>query len=87
MPTSRSADDASSRLAAPFADPRSAAPAATCVYVDPDGGQPVTAQAGSLYWRLEEHIKALESATGSVMGADGSIFAMRSRCTGRRRPI
>jgi cellulose synthase/poly-beta-1,6-N-acetylglucosamine synthase-like glycosyltransferase len=36
-----------------------------------------TAQAGGLYWRLEERIKALESRCGSMMGADGSIFAVR----------
>lgn len=37
----------------------------------------VTAAVGSLYWRLEEKIKDLESSTGSVMGADGSIFSIR----------
>lgn len=37
----------------------------------------VTAATGSLYWRLEEFIKQAESDTGSVMGADGSIFAIR----------
>lgn len=36
-----------------------------------------TAEVGGLYWRLEEHIKKLESATGSTMGADGAIFARR----------
>jgi len=36
-----------------------------------------TAEAGGLYWRLEEKIKALESRCGSMMGADGSIFATR----------
>ncbi len=36
-----------------------------------------TAQVGGLYWRLEEKIKALESRCGSMMGADGSIFATR----------
>jgi len=30
-----------------------------------------------LYWRLEEIIKQRESRTGSIMGADGSIFATR----------
>jgi hypothetical protein len=40
-------------------------------------GGSATARSGSLYWRLEEYIKALESASGSVMGADGSIFAIR----------
>ena len=37
----------------------------------------VTAKNGSLYWRLEEWIKRYESETGSVMGADGSLFAIR----------
>lgn len=36
-----------------------------------------TAMVGSLYWRLEEKIKQLETSTGSTMGADGSIFATR----------
>lgn len=43
-----------------------------------NGDESVTAQTGSLYWRLEEKIKRLESETGSVMGADGSLYAMRS---------
>lgn len=37
----------------------------------------ITSTNGSYYWRLEEYIKHLESDTGSVMGADGSIFAIR----------
>jgi cellulose synthase/poly-beta-1,6-N-acetylglucosamine synthase-like glycosyltransferase len=32
---------------------------------------------GSLYWRIEESIKQLESDTFSVVGADGSLFAIR----------
>ena len=36
-----------------------------------------TASVGGLYWRLEEHLKDLESRTGNVMGADGSIFSIR----------
>jgi len=36
-----------------------------------------TASVGGLYWRLEETIKALESRCGSMMGADGSVFATR----------
>jgi cellulose synthase/poly-beta-1,6-N-acetylglucosamine synthase-like glycosyltransferase len=42
-----------------------------------NGGSSVTAQSGSLYWRFEEALKRLESDTGSMMGADGSIFAIR----------
>jgi cellulose synthase/poly-beta-1,6-N-acetylglucosamine synthase-like glycosyltransferase len=40
-------------------------------------GESATAKSGSLYWRLEEWIKKLEGETGSVMGADGSLFAIR----------
>lgn len=40
-------------------------------------GETATATTGSLYWRLEEWIKQLESDTGSVMGADGSLYAIR----------
>lgn len=36
-----------------------------------------TSTVGSIYWRLEEQIKDLESAEGAVMGADGSLFAVR----------
>ena len=41
-----------------------------------DGGSS-TEVVGGLYWRLEESIKDLESRTGNVMGADGSIFSVR----------
>ncbi|KQN74789.1 glycosyltransferase [Devosia sp. Leaf64] len=44
-------------------------------YLGADGT--VTASVGGLYWRIEEKIKDLESSTGSVMGADGSIFSIR----------
>jgi cellulose synthase/poly-beta-1,6-N-acetylglucosamine synthase-like glycosyltransferase len=63
------------RLAAAFDDPAVGCACGHLIYTRP--GQSATASTGSLYWRLEERIKALESATGSVMGADGSIFAMR----------
>jgi cellulose synthase/poly-beta-1,6-N-acetylglucosamine synthase-like glycosyltransferase len=36
-----------------------------------------TANVGSAYWRLEQLIKKLETATGSTMGADGALFAIR----------
>jgi cellulose synthase/poly-beta-1,6-N-acetylglucosamine synthase-like glycosyltransferase len=44
-----------------------------------NGQETATAQVGSLYWRLEEQIKRYESALGAVMGADGSLFAVRRR--------
>jgi cellulose synthase/poly-beta-1,6-N-acetylglucosamine synthase-like glycosyltransferase len=42
-----------------------------------NGSASVTASTGSLYWRFEEAIKRLEADTGSTIGADGSIFAVR----------
>ncbi len=75
------AEDAIERLVAPFADPSVGCVCGHLRYVDPVASTveraTSTAATGSLYWRLEEHIKDLESATGSVMGADGSIFALR----------
>ena len=69
------AADAVPRLLAPFGDPAVGVVCGHLRYDAADGN--ATAATGSLYWRLEEAIKRLESATGSVMGADGSIFAMR----------
>jgi cellulose synthase/poly-beta-1,6-N-acetylglucosamine synthase-like glycosyltransferase len=40
-------------------------------------GSSASASVGGLYWRLEEHLKDMESHTGNVMGADGSIFSVR----------
>jgi cellulose synthase/poly-beta-1,6-N-acetylglucosamine synthase-like glycosyltransferase len=36
-----------------------------------------SASVGALYWRIEESLKDLESRSGNVMGADGSIFSIR----------
>jgi cellulose synthase/poly-beta-1,6-N-acetylglucosamine synthase-like glycosyltransferase len=58
-----------------FADPAVGCVCGNLIYVN--GEDSVTAATGSLYWRFEEAIKRLEGATGSVMGADGSLFAIR----------
>ena len=58
-----------------FADPRVGCVCGNLNYTNPDAS--VTASSGSLYWRFEEAVKRLESETGSMMGADGSIFAIR----------
>lgn len=65
-----------------FADPTIGCVCGNLTYTN--ANQSVTAQSGSLYWRFEEALKRLESDTGSMMGADGSIFAMRR--TLRRAP-
>ncbi len=67
--------DALPRLLSAFADPAVGCVCGHLVYTRP--GASATAATGSLYWRLEERIKELESRTGSVAGADGSIFAIR----------
>jgi cellulose synthase/poly-beta-1,6-N-acetylglucosamine synthase-like glycosyltransferase len=69
------APDALPRLLAAFADPEVGCVCGHLIYTKPVGS--ATAATGSLYWRLEELIKTYESAVGSVMGADGSIFALR----------
>lgn len=63
------------RLLGYFHDPAIGGVSGTLHYInDADG---TTASVGGLYWRLEERIKALESRCGSMMGADGAIFATR----------
>lgn len=57
-----------------FRDPQVGCVAGHLRYVDDEND---TAMVGSFYWRLEERIKQLESETGSIMGADGSIYAIR----------
>jgi len=63
------------KLRAAFEDPEIGCVCGNLIYTN--GKDSVTASTGSLYWRLEEGIKRLEQETGSVMGADGSLFAIR----------
>ncbi len=58
-----------------FDDPDVGCVSGHLVYTN--SGESTTARSGSLYWRLEEWIKKLEGETGSIMGADGSLFAIR----------
>jgi cellulose synthase/poly-beta-1,6-N-acetylglucosamine synthase-like glycosyltransferase len=58
-----------------FADPTVGCVCGHLQYVNLN--ETATAYVGSFYWRLEESTKQLESQTGSVMGADGSIYALR----------
>jgi len=63
------------RLLEYFDDPTVGCVCGHLVYVNP--GETETSRNGALYWRLEEFTKRLESETGSVVGADGSLFAIR----------
>lgn len=58
-----------------FSDPAVGGVSGKLHYINDDEG--TVAKVGGLYWRLEERIKSLESRCGSMMGADGSIFATR----------
>ena len=55
-----------------FRDPRIGAVAARTAH-PPGSGAPVA----RAYWRLEEWIKRAESATGSTIGCDGALWAIR----------
>jgi cellulose synthase/poly-beta-1,6-N-acetylglucosamine synthase-like glycosyltransferase len=58
-----------------FADPDIGCVCGNLVYTN--GGSSATAAAGSAYWRFEEAIKKLEMESGSMIGADGSVYAIR----------
>lgn len=69
------APDAIANLLPYYADPDVGGVCGTLRYSsDPASA---TAQVGTLYWRLDEDLRLHESATGDVMGADGSIFSTR----------
>lgn len=58
-----------------FADPSIGCVCSHLTYVNDASG--ATAAVGSAYWRLNEWTRGLETDTGSAIGGDGSLFAMR----------
>lgn len=68
-------EEAVPRIVSYFENAEIGTVAGTLHYVSSDDSH--AARTGTLYWRLEERIKRLESETGSTMGADGSIFSVR----------
>jgi cellulose synthase/poly-beta-1,6-N-acetylglucosamine synthase-like glycosyltransferase len=58
-----------------FADAEIGCVCGTLIYTN--GGASATASSGSAYWRFEQAIKRLEMESGSMIGADGSVFAIR----------
>ena len=71
----RIAPDAVAVLRRHFADPTIGCVCSHLTYVNDDAG--ATAAVGSAYWRLNEWTRGLETETGSAIGGDGSLFAMR----------
>lgn len=70
------AEDALDNLMPYYGDPEVGGVCGTLKYASAEGS--TTAEVGSLYWRLDEKLRSLESRSGNVMGADGSIFSIRS---------
>jgi poly-beta-1,6-N-acetyl-D-glucosamine synthase len=63
------------RLVENFADPGVGCASGELMLGDPHSGEAGTGM--SLYWRTEKKIRELESASGSVVGATGAIYAVR----------
>ncbi len=62
-------------LAACFADPQIGAVSGELLLQTPSG-QP-TGDALGIYWKIEKAVRKLESASGSVVGVTGAIYAIR----------
>jgi biofilm PGA synthesis N-glycosyltransferase PgaC len=63
-------------LLADFADPAVGCVSGELMLGDPDSGEAV--QGMGVYWRLEKKVRELESASGSVVGATGAFYGVRS---------
>lgn len=68
-------DDAIAAARRAFADPAVGCVCSHLVYVNAD--ESATATVGARYWSFDEWLKRLETDTGSCIGADGSLFAIR----------
>lgn len=64
------------RLVSNFADPDIGGVCGNQV-VRPEGDEDSSADGEHLYWSYDKRLKALESATGSIVSADGALYAIR----------
>jgi poly-beta-1,6-N-acetyl-D-glucosamine synthase len=67
--------DAVSELTSCFADPEVGAVSGELLLEEPEGASHVNAL--GIYWRVEKAVRKLESASGSVVGVTGAIYAIR----------
>ena len=67
--------DALHLLARNFADPTVGCASGELMLGDPASGE--TVRGMGLYWRVEKTIREMESASGSVVGATGALYAVR----------
>lgn len=67
--------NAISELVACFADPAVGAVSGELLLETPDGAP--SSDALGIYWKIEKIVRKLESASGSVVGVTGAIYAIR----------
>lgn len=67
--------DAPARLAEDFADSSVGCSSGELLLGDPMQGEASTRM--GLYWKIEKEIRELESASGSMVGATGALYAVR----------
>lgn len=68
-------NDAVLRLMENFADPSVGCASGELILGDPVRGEHVRGM--GLYWKIEKMVRELESASGSVVGATGALYAVR----------
>jgi biofilm PGA synthesis N-glycosyltransferase PgaC len=71
----RFAENALAELTTAFSDTSVGAASGELIFVKGDGGD--VREGVGLYWRYEKFIRRMESAVDSVVGATGSIYAVR----------
>lgn len=71
----RVAPDAVARLVRNFADPEVGCVSGELVISDGSVGS--ATEGVGLYWKIEKAVRQMESATGSVVGATGAVYAVR----------
>lgn len=76
------APDALRRLVAPFSDPAIGGVCGRLSFTKANGGETEE----NIYWRLENWLKARESALDSCLGANGAIYAIRTSLFWREIP-
>lgn len=60
-----------------FGDPQVGCASGELMLGDPDAGE--AARGVGLYWRIEKKVREMESDSGSVIGATGALYAVRSK--------
>lgn len=80
------ATDALRMLVRHFADSTVGGVAGSQVYQSGDDSESLSGRAESLYWRMDEKLKLLQSRGGSVTSATGAIYAIRRKLYRRILP-